>query len=146
MLWHCIESRWRLSATYIEWQKNREKGHERERDSVWQELEGDSLVKRNKVKEETWKEWKLVKCEKSGVWKRVEYTEKMSSNPEYHPQLCHIWEKEQLAFEGAFAYGLSELSRQVSSMPGNDVMVSTSWLELGFRFLWSQKGKTSSQP
>lgn len=39
----------------------------------------------------------------------------------------------------AITYGLAGSSRQALSIPGNDVMVSTSWLELGFRFLWNHK-------
>lgn len=37
------------------------------------------------------------------------------------------WKKKRRSVR---TYGLSELSRQALSIPGNDIMVSTSWLEL----------------
>lgn len=47
--------------------KNRGEGRERDERGSSRNLEGDSLVKWNKVKEEAWKEWQWVKYENT-VW------------------------------------------------------------------------------
>lgn len=128
--------------------KNRRGGTRERREREQQESEGDSLVKWNKVKEEAWKEWQWVKYENTV---RVENGGIHPDSEHRHPD-CH-WQfsfsfmfrqKETAGVWGVITYGSSDLSRQALSIPGNDIMASMSWLELGFWFLQSQK--TNSQP
>lgn len=80
------------------------------------------------------------------MWKRVENIERLSSGTQSITDKFINFRK-KLAFAGIcceITYGLSDLSRQALSIPGNDIMASISLLELGFLLLWGQK--TNSQP
>ncbi len=141
--------------SHIRWaeqQENRVEGHERdkrdkrethrERKRERQELVGDRKGKWNKVKEETWREWQWEKSEKHFIsGGECLYGETKHRHTENHWHIYRFQERNSWHLS-VITYGLSGLSRQALSIPGNVIMLSTSRLELGFWLLWSQETKS----
>lgn len=72
------------------------------------------------------------------VRRRVEYIEELSMCTQSITDKF-IFFRKAAGVCGVITYGLSDLSRQALSIPGNDIMVSISRLEAGFWLLCSQK-------
>ena len=72
------------------------------------------------------------------------YREAEHGHPEHHRRIYHFQGEKTARIRCVITYGLSDLSRQALSIPGNDITVSVSLAELGFWLLWRQK--TNSEP